>query len=148
MRRERPALGTPYGTEGPWLAAIVDVLNDLHDLLDARLPAAPKAEGGGPVRVTEPAPAGPQVGVPIAEPAPAPAPAPDEADESDAEPVEITEPAPDPTPLPDPPPRAGKGSGLEAWQTFADLTNVQYPAEASRNDIIAACVKAGVITAD
>lgn len=36
------------------------------------------------------------------------------------------------------PPRAGKGSGLEAWQKFADDNQISYPEGASRDEIIAA----------
>ena len=57
MTRERPALGTPFGADGPWLAEIVNVLNDVYDLLDARLPQNDNSKG--PVPISEPAPAGP-----------------------------------------------------------------------------------------
>ncbi len=49
-------LGTPATADGPWLAAILDRLDDLHHLLDGRLPkqaAAPAAEGT--VELREPA---------------------------------------------------------------------------------------------
>lgn len=36
------------------------------------------------------------------------------------------------------PPRAGKGSGLEAWQTYADDKGIAYPEGATRDEIIAA----------
>jgi hypothetical protein len=36
------------------------------------------------------------------------------------------------------PPRAGKGSGLGAWQQYAASAGVAYGAEMSRDDIIAA----------
>jgi hypothetical protein len=47
-----------------------------------------------------------------------------------------------------PPPRAGKGSGIGPWRTFAEAHNVACPPDASRDDIIAACEAAGVITAE
>ncbi|MFG3710890.1 hypothetical protein [Micromonospora sp. NPDC047730] len=46
------------------------------------------------------------------------------------------------------PPRAGAGSGADAWAAFAAANGVQVDADASRNDIIAACVRAGVIAED
>lgn len=36
------------------------------------------------------------------------------------------------------PPRSGKGSGVEAWQRYADAQGVGYDSEMSRDDIIAA----------
>lgn len=134
----RPQLGTPFGTDGPWLQAILDVLHDVYDLLDARLQQPQADAGKGPVRISEPAPDRPPgESQPVTEPAPD---APPDADDEDPEPVE--EPARD---LPEPPPRHGRGSGLEAWQAFADAAGVTYPAEASRADIIAVCEHAGVI---
>ncbi len=148
MGRVRPNLGVPYGTDGPWLAALVETVSDLYDLLDARLPTPASADGGepaptGPVRISEPAPATPpdETATPVAEPDPDEPPA-------DDEPVEVTEPASDDRPsLPPPPPRHGKGSGLDAWQAFASVAKVPYAPDAGRNDIIAACVDAGVIPA-
>jgi hypothetical protein len=145
VARQRPQLGTPFGTEGPWLAAILDVLGDVHDLLEQRLPQAQK----GPVRVTEPAPAPARPAVvPVSEPAP-------DVPPDQAQPV--TEPNPDDEPnpdgtaaeprrdLPEPPPRSGRGAGLKAWQRFADLAGVTYEPADSRDDVIAACELAGVI---
>lgn len=43
------------------------------------------------------------------------------------------------------PPRSGRGSGIEAWRQFAEQRDVEVPAEASREDIIAACEAAGVV---
>ncbi|GGM27099.1 hypothetical protein GCM10011608_09860 [Micromonospora sonchi] len=136
-------MGTPFGTDGPWLAAILDTLGDIADMLDARLPAAASADGGGPGRpvpVSEPAPESrpKREAVPVSEPDPD---KPDDEDD-DGEPVKVTEPAPS---LPPSPPRSGKGSGLDAWQAYANVAGVSYPADASRADIIAACVDAGVI---
>lgn len=42
------------------------------------------------------------------------------------------------------PPRAGKGSGKEAWAAYAEANGVEVDADASRDDIIAACEAAGV----
>lgn len=141
MAGARPQLGTPFGTDGPWLAAILDVLHDLHDLLDERLPQAART-----VRpVSEPAPDDrPTTAVPMSEPAP---------DEPPADEPPAAEPAPDDEPEPEeevlePPPRAGRGSGMSEWQAFARLAEVVYPDGATRADIIAACVKAGVIPAE
>ena len=146
MSRQRPQLGTPFGTDGPWLAAILDVLGDLHELLDARLPQ-PRADAGkGPVRISEPAPDRPPVDpTPVSEPAPDNDPETDEDEEQGPE--QAIEPAPDlpERPHPEPPPRHGKGSGLEAWQTFADAAGVTVAADASRADIITACERARVI---
>ncbi|MEV2239520.1 hypothetical protein [Micromonospora sp. NPDC049891] len=134
---------TPYGMDGPILAEILTVLCDVYDMLDARLPQPATADGGGPggpVPVSEPdpdRPPSPEVR-PVAEPA---SDKPDTDDDED-EPVKVSEPTPD---LPPPPPRSGKGSGLDAWQAFANVAKVTYPADAGRADIIAACIEAGVI---
>lgn len=146
MGRERSALGTPFGTDGPWLAAILGALDDLHDLLDDRLPKAPAS--GEPVQVNEPAPpVKPARAVPVREPAPVVSPeVPKGDDEAEGEPVEVTEPAPaSKPPLLSPPPRAGRGSGLDAWQAFATLADVEHSTGIGRDDIIAACELAGVI---
>ncbi|MGW4578275.1 hypothetical protein ACWELP_06235 [Rhodococcus aetherivorans] len=34
------------------------------------------------------------------------------------------------------PPRSGRGSGLTAWQAFLDSKRIDYPADASRDDLI------------
>ena len=36
------------------------------------------------------------------------------------------------------PPTSGKGSGLEAWQKYADDKGIAYPEDANRDEIIAA----------
>jgi hypothetical protein len=116
--------------------AILDVLADMYDLLEDRLPQPGKASSGGPVRISEPAPAGPPTkAVPVSEPAP------DVAPEDD--PVEVAEPAPD---LPEPPPRAGRGASQTAWAAWAQLAGVTVPDGMSRIDIISACVSAGVLS--
>lgn len=43
------------------------------------------------------------------------------------------------------PPRSGRGSGVEAWRAFAEQNEVEVAADASREDIIAACEQAGVV---
>lgn len=43
------------------------------------------------------------------------------------------------------PPRSGRGSGVEAWRTFAEAHGVDTRDEMSRDDVIAACEAAGVI---
>ncbi|MFF2189244.1 hypothetical protein [Streptomyces sp. NPDC058155] len=45
----------------------------------------------------------------------------------------------------DVPPRSGRGSGVEAWREFAEKNGVEVAAGASREDIIAACERAGVV---
>ncbi|MFI7009974.1 hypothetical protein [Streptomyces sp. NPDC050145] len=51
-----------------------------------------------------------------------------------------------PAPAPsEAPPRSGRGSGVEAWRAFAEQHDVEVPAEATRDDVIAACEAAGVI---
>jgi len=60
-------------------------------------------------------------------------------------------PAPEPAVLatsavvPVPPPRAGKGSGVEAWAAFARLHHVEVPTDGDRAAIIEACERAGLI---
>ncbi|EST22776.1 hypothetical protein [Streptomyces niveus] len=49
------------------------------------------------------------------------------------------------SPESDPPPRSGRGSGVEAWRTFAEQHDVEVAADASREDIVAACEAAGVV---
>jgi hypothetical protein len=44
------------------------------------------------------------------------------------------------------PSRSGPGSGKDAWAAFADGQGVEVGPAASRDDIIAACEAAGVIT--
>lgn len=43
------------------------------------------------------------------------------------------------------PPRSGRGSGVDAWRAFAEQHDVEVAADASREDIIAACEAAGVV---
>lgn len=43
------------------------------------------------------------------------------------------------------PPRAGKGSGRDAWAAFAALHGVEVPEDASREDIVGALADRGVI---
>lgn len=108
-----------------YLAAILAALDDIRD----RLPVS-----GGPVRIAEPAPTRrPDKAIPVQEPAPSHQP------DDDEKPV--TEPAPDP------PPRAGRGSGLTAWQVFAAAAGVDLDDDMTRDDIIAACDLAGAIQA-
>lgn len=35
------------------------------------------------------------------------------------------------------PPRSGKGSGVEAWRTYADALGITHPDDATRDDIVA-----------
>ncbi|RPK76620.1 hypothetical protein EES45_22945 [Streptomyces sp. ADI97-07] len=43
------------------------------------------------------------------------------------------------------PPRSGRGSGIEAWREFAEQHDIEAPAGASRDDIIAACEAAELV---
>ncbi len=134
MAREGRNLPSPFTADGPFLVAILDALDGIHDLLAARFAANSDVK---PVK--EPAvPKAPATAVPVEEPAPAGRPGEDEE-----EPVRVTEPAPPVSPAA--PPRAGRGSSVEAWKTFADGAGVGYEPDASRDDIIAACVAAHVI---
>lgn len=45
----------------------------------------------------------------------------------------------------DVPPRSGRGSGIEAWRRYAERHGVDAGPDMSREDIIAACERAGVI---
>lgn len=140
MSRDRSALGSPLGVDGPWLAAILEALDDIADLLRHRLPAGGSTMTYGPNEIllgTQPAPTEPvePVAPDDTEPAVEPAPVP----------VKISEPAPDNPPLPEPPPRAGRGASAEAWQTWAARAGVATADGATRADIIAACEKAGAI---
>lgn len=38
---------------------------------------------------------------------------------------------------PQEPPRSGRGSGVDAWREYADSLGVQYPQDATRDDIVA-----------
>lgn len=50
-------------------------------------------------------------------------------------------PLPEPDPVNEPvssePPRAGRGSGLDAWVEYAESLDLEVPADATRDDIIA-----------
>lgn len=99
-----------------------------------RVPDLPQEPDPGPGRVPElPEEPGPGPGR-IPEPGQLPAPTP----------------APAPTPLPaqtqgTAPPRSGRGSGTEAWETFARANGVQLPDGFDRADIITACEQAGLV---
>jgi hypothetical protein len=43
------------------------------------------------------------------------------------------------------PPRSGRGSGVEAWRAYAEQHDVEVAAEASREEIIAACEAAELV---
>ncbi|MFB7594296.1 hypothetical protein [Streptomyces sp. NPDC056160] len=43
------------------------------------------------------------------------------------------------------PPRSGRGSGVDAWRAFAEQHEVEVAADASREDIIAACEAAELV---
>lgn len=47
-----------------------------------------------------------------------------------------------------PPPKAGKGSGVQAWQDYAKANGVTVDEDASRDAIIEACTAAGVPVGD
>ncbi|MFJ7963135.1 hypothetical protein [Streptomyces sp. NPDC096324] len=46
------------------------------------------------------------------------------------------------------PARSGKGSGAEAWRSFAEAKGVGVDSGMTRDDIIAACEQAGVLAAE
>lgn len=58
-------------------------------------------------------------------------------------------PAPEPEPgVPDPPPRYGRGSSAAAWRDWADQAGVDltgYGPDATRDQVIAAASRAGVL---
>ncbi len=54
--------------------------------------------------------------------------------------------APDQVALPAPPPRFGQGSSRARWAEYAAACGVDVAADASRDDIVAACDTAGVPT--
>lgn len=157
MHRDRSALGQPMGVDGPWLAAILTALDDIHATLGQiynRLP------GGQAVEPNDLASFGrEQTSTPrkVQEPAPDDAPTIDEALNTpavtrDIEPGDpgtstegVTDAEADSVERPAPPARAGRGSSAEAWRTWATNAGVTVPDDASRDDIIAACERAGVL---
>ncbi|MFJ4356916.1 hypothetical protein ACIP25_11665 [Streptomyces massasporeus] len=46
------------------------------------------------------------------------------------------------------PSRSGRGSGAEAWRAFAESRGVAVDADMSRDDIVAACERAGVVSTE
>lgn len=46
------------------------------------------------------------------------------------------------------PSRSGRGSSLEAWRSFAESNGVGVDSDMSRDDIIAACEQAGVVSTE
>lgn len=46
------------------------------------------------------------------------------------------------------PSRSGRGSGLEAWRSFAESRGVSVDSDMSRDDVIAACEQAGVVSTE
>lgn len=108
------------------LSAILGRLNDLHDLLADRLPKPSEVTSDvtTPRKIQEPAPGGPPNGTEAVE-----------------------EPAPDIEAGADPaPPRVGRGGSTEAWADWAARRGVLVEPGQSRNQIIAACQRAGVLT--
>lgn len=79
---------------------------------------------------------------------PAPAPEPDRGDEvarllariAELEAAQVSGPAGDGL---KPPPRQGPGSGADRWRAYAASVDVEVPADASREDVIAALDEAG-----
>lgn len=117
------------------LGELLNVVGDLAQVLRDRLPQLQRGEPvTGSIRLTEPATPVPLpaegASTQLVEPAPSDGPMLAEPESVEARPT---------------PPRSGRGSGLDPWRTFADLHQVQYAPEASRDDIIAACVRAGLI---
>jgi hypothetical protein len=73
----------------------------------------------------------------------------DDSDQDGDEPADVgfTDPTAQqsPTGAGEAPPRSGRGSGIEAWRTFAEQNGVGTDSDMSREDIIAACEAAGVV---
>jgi hypothetical protein len=70
----------------------------------------------------------------------------DDSDQGDAEPtVGFTDPGTRQSSTSGAPPRSGRGSGVEAWRQFAAQNDLDVPADASREDIIAAAEDADLI---
>lgn len=126
-----------------YAAAILSVLDDIKTVLDrvgdrlassaGDIQRAGKRDDGA-VPLQEPGVPGQR---PAVEPQPEPANEPEPEPEPDQDEV-----------LPDPPPRAGRGSSLDAWKTWAALAHVQVDDDMTRDDIVAACELAGVIEPD
>lgn len=53
--------------------------------------------------------------------------------------------AAEPSPAGGPPPRAGRGSSVDAWRSFAEAHGVEVGPDASREEIIVACETVGLI---
>lgn len=117
-------LPRPVTTDQQYLAAIVDRMERLDQRLDGWLghgdaqPAAQDHTGdtAAPVRLTEPDPPTSHSG-------------------------HGTAPAREPAPTP--PPRAGRGASRHLWAGYADQLGVTYPADATRDGIVAAVRDAG-----
>ncbi|MFI9600330.1 hypothetical protein ACIHCX_10695 [Streptomyces sp. NPDC052043] len=71
----------------------------------------------------------------------------DDSGEAGDEPTRVgyDDPRTSPTSTGEAPPRSGRGSGIDAWRRFAEQHEVEVAADASREDIIAACEAAGVV---
>ncbi|MFD9212088.1 hypothetical protein ACFVY9_03010 [Streptomyces sp. NPDC059544] len=79
----------------------------------------------------------------------------EDGDQGDGEPAEVgfDDPSAQQSPTPtgaggssgEAPPRAGRGSGIEAWRTFAEQNGVGTDSDMTRDEIIAACEAAGVV---
>jgi hypothetical protein len=123
------------------LGDLVSAVGDVQRLLRDRLPSPVRVEPvTGMVRLTEPDQPGRPEPVRLTEPAPAEAPTVEPDPEPDVS-------APAVRDLPPVPPRAGRGSSLPIWQGFADAAKVPYGSDDKRDDIVAACERAGVIPA-
>lgn len=117
-----------------------------RDSSPAPRPVGPDREAGPDP--DEPAPAPMVAPGHEADPAPEPDPAgpftPDpEPDQRAPEPG----PAPPAGTSPEPPPRHGRGASAAAWRAWADAAGVDHDPDASRDEIIAAAVAAGALTA-
>jgi len=125
------------------LAEQTVLLRQVLSCLPAAVHDAASERSWREVREPQPASPPPARQVEVHEPAPPPTPPPEEP-----APNPGSDPAAVPTAgggRPDSPPRAGRGSGLDVWRQWADQVGVAYPAEGRRDDIVAACVAAGVI---
>ncbi len=115
-----PDLGSPTSGDGIVLSAILGRLDDIYKLLDDRLPQPTELQVEVTVpelrKVQEPAPEVPPAVV-------------EQVTESD-----------DPAP-----PRGGPRGSTEAWLAWAQRRGVDVEPFQSRNQIIAACQRAGVL---
>lgn len=142
MARDRQLPPAPFGPDGPYLSAILTVLDEIADTVaeirdqqSGGRNVEPEGDAEPVAEPTEPVMATPRK---VQEPAPALPPLPEDGEGGgtvDAEPA----------PTAPHPPRAGRGSSAEAWRAWATNAGVALVGVDTRDDIIAACELAGVL---